>query len=121
MESGLLDVSAEFSVGAATEEVGLTLRGIAVTFDAQSGLLKCGDRSAPLKPVKGMIKLRLLLDCVSLEIFANEGRVYMPMAILPKEEERAVAVFAKGGDVRLTSLTVNTLKSAWDNDTGTKP
>jgi fructan beta-fructosidase len=83
--------------------------------------LKCADRSAPLKPVTGTIKLRFLLDRVSLEIFANEGRVYMPMAILPKDEERAVAVFAKGDDVRLTSLTVNTLKSAWENDTGAKP
>jgi sucrose-6-phosphate hydrolase SacC (GH32 family) len=117
----LLDISAEFSVGAATEEVGLLLRGIAVTFDAMSGLLKCADRTAPLKPVNGTIKVRLLLDRVSLEIFANDGRVYMPMAILPKEEERAVAVFAKGADVRLTALTVSTLKSAWENETGAKP
>ena len=121
VEAGLLDISAEFSVGVATEEVGLMLRGVAVTFDAKSGLLKCADRTAPLKPVNGTIKLRLLLDRVSLEIFANEGRIYMPMAILPKDEERAVTVFAKGGDVRLTVLTVHTLKSAWENDTGAKP
>ena len=117
----LLDISAEFSVGAATEEVGLMIRDIAVTFDAKGGLLKCADRTAPLKPVNGTIKLRLLLDRVSLEIFANDGRTYMPMAILPKEEERAVAVFAKGAGVRLTALTVHTLKSAWENDTGAKP
>ena len=121
VEGGLLDISAEFCVGAATDEVGLKLRGVAVTFDAKSGLLKCADRTAPLKPINGTIKLRLLLDRVSLEIFANEGHVYMPMAILPKDEERAVAVFAKGDDVRLTALTVHTLKSAWENDTGTKP
>ena len=121
VEAGLLDISAEFSIGVATEEVGLTLRGVAVTFDAKSGLLKCADRTAPLKPVNGTIKLRLLLDRVSLEIFANEGRVYMPMAILPKDEERAVAVFAKGDDARLKSLTVTTLKSAWENSTGTNP
>jgi fructan beta-fructosidase len=121
VEAGLLDISAEFSVGAATEEVGLKVRGVDITFDAKNGLLKCADRTAPLKPVNGTIKFRLLLDRVSLEIFANEGRVYMPMAMLPKDEERAVAVFAKGDGVRLTALTVHTLKSAWEHDTGTKP
>ncbi|MEI7946074.1 MAG: glycoside hydrolase family 32 protein [bacterium] len=116
VDAELLDLSAEFAVSADTEEVGINLRGVAVTFDAKAGLLKCLNTKAPLKPVNGTIKLRLLLDRVSIEIFANAGRVYMPMAIipLPKDENRSVAVFVKGANGRLTSLTVNTLKSAWE-------
>ena len=113
VEGDLFDLSAEFVTGAATEEVGLTLRGVAVTFDAKTQQLVCGERSAPLKPVAGKIKLRVLVDRVSLEIFANDGRVYMPMAVNPKDADRSIAVFAKGIGTQLTELTVNTLKSAW--------
>ena len=115
VEGDMFDISAEFVIGADTEELGLKIRGVPVTFSAKARVLGCGDRSASLKPEGGKIKLRLLVDRVSIEIFANKGRVYMPMAILPKDENRSIAVFAKGGGVKLTTLTVNTLKSAWDS------
>ncbi len=110
----LFDISAAFVAGADTEELGLKIRGVPVAFNVKANLLSCGDRSAPLKPEGGKVSLRLLVDRVSLEIFANDGRVYMPMAIIPKDGDRSIALFAKGGGVKLTALTVHTLKPAWD-------
>jgi sucrose-6-phosphate hydrolase SacC (GH32 family) len=110
----LFDIAAEFAIGAQTEDVGLKIRGVPVAFDAKASQLVCGDRIAPLKPVDGRIRLRLLVDRVSIEIFANDGRVYMPMAIIPKDEDRSIAVFAKGAGTSVTALTVRTLKSAWE-------
>lgn len=114
VEGDLFDISAEFAVGSVTEQVGLNIRGVAVAFNAKTNQLTCDDRSAPLKPVAGRIQLRFLVDRTSIEIFANHGRVYMPMAVNPKGAERFIAVFAKGADARLTVLTVHTLKSAWE-------
>ena len=108
------DISAEFMVGAATEEVGMKIRGVPVAFNAKTQQLLCADRSAPLSPAAGKIKLRILVDRVSIEIFANDGLVYMPMAVLPEDEERSLAVFAKGGGAKLTVLTLHSMKSAWE-------
>ena len=114
VEGDLFDISAAFTIGPETEALGFKIRGVSVTFNAKANQLVCCDRMARLKTVGGKIKLRLLVDRVSIEIFANDGRIYMPMAILPKDEDRSIAVFAKGGGVTLTALTVNTLKSAWN-------
>ena len=110
----LFDISAEFVTGADTEELGLMIRGVPVTFNAKAKLLSCGDRSAILKPEGGKVRLRLLVDRVSIEIFANDGRVYMPMAVIPKDDDHSIAVFAKGTGAKVIALTVHTLKSAWD-------
>ena len=117
VEGDLFDLTAAFALGAQTEEVGLTLRGVPITYNARTQQLTCGDRTAALQPAAGTIKLRCLVDRTSIEIFANDGRVYMPMAVIPKDEDRSLAVFAKGGDAKLTELTVHTLKSAWDSET----
>jgi fructan beta-fructosidase len=122
-EGDLFDITGEFAVGAGSEEVGFKVRGVPITYDVKAGQLTCapslasvataGDRTAPLQPVAGKIKIRFLLDRASIEIFANDGRVYMPMAVVPKDSERSIAVFAKGEDAKVTGLTVHALKSAW--------
>ena len=109
----LFDLSAEFAVGVDAGEVGLKIRGVPVTFNSKTAQLICADRTAPLKPVAGKIKLRVLVDRVSIEIFANDGRIYMPMTANPPDAERSIAVFGAGDDAKLAALTVNTLKSAW--------
>ena len=114
VDGDLFDISAEFAIGAETERVGFNIRGVPVTFNAKTNQLTCDDRTAPLKPVAGKIKLRFLVDRTSIEIFANAGRVYMPMAANPKDEERSIAVFAKGAGAKVTALTVNALRSAWE-------
>jgi fructan beta-fructosidase len=76
--------------------------------------LICGKNEAKLKPVDGKIQLRLLVDKVSIEIFANNGRVYMPMRALPTGTAKGLQVFTKGGKTKLNSLKVREVKSIWD-------
>jgi len=109
----LFDISAEFAIGPQSEVVGIKVRGVPVTYNVRAGKLTCADRTAPLKPVDGKVSLRLLVDRTSIEIFANDGRIYMPMAVIPDDANHSMAVFAKGAGARVTTLTVNALKSAW--------
>lgn len=113
LDGELLDISAEFSPGPETETLGFSIRGVQVVYQVKSNQLLCADRSAFLKMESGKIKLRLLVDRVSIEIFANEGLVYMPMAVLPKAEEKSVIVFSKGGATQAVSVTAHSLKSIW--------
>ena len=108
----LLDLAADLSCGEAVA-VGFNLRGININYDVKKQELSCLDRKAPLKMVDGKIRLRLLVDRASVDIFGNDGRLYMPMASRLSETNRSWDIYARGGLARINSLEVNELKSAW--------
>jgi sucrose-6-phosphate hydrolase SacC (GH32 family) len=82
-------------------------------YDVAAGKLSCLDKTASLSPVDGVIRLELLVDRTSIEIFANDGQVYMPMGVIHPEDNKSVRVLAEGGPVKVESLDVHLLKSAW--------
>jgi fructan beta-fructosidase len=109
----LFDIQAEFRFGTAGE-VGLAVRGIPIRYDVEKRELECAGRKAPLDPVEGCIRLRLVVDRTSIEIFANDGRIYMPMFLDLAGNAKTLSAFAKGGVAHMQSLTVHELKSAWE-------
>ncbi|MBI5387929.1 MAG: GH32 C-terminal domain-containing protein [Verrucomicrobia bacterium] len=109
----LLDLTAELVVGNAAE-LGFKLRGVPVVFDAIQQELSCRGKKAPLKPVDGRIRLRLLVDRTSIDIFGHDGRLYMPMGTIVPEDNRTLEIYAKGGDARINALEIHELKSAWE-------
>jgi fructan beta-fructosidase len=111
----LFDVSAEFEPDGA-EAFGLTVRGVPVTYDVKKQEFSCGQKTAPLRPVDGRVRLRLLVDRGSIEVFGNDGRVALSVGVHPAERERSLTAFTRGGGTRLRSLEVFELKSAWADD-----
>ena len=61
---------------------------------------RCKDSSAPLKIVDGRIQLEMLVDRLSIEIFGNHGRVYMPMGSVLDVDNKTVQVTAGVGRQR---------------------
>ena len=112
VEGELFDIDAQFDVGDA-DEFGFLINGFPVKYNVDKNELSCGRPKTELKPVDGKIRLRILVDRASIEIFANEGRVYMPMRAIPQPDERGLEVFTKGGSTKINSLTVHELKSIW--------
>jgi sucrose-6-phosphate hydrolase SacC (GH32 family) len=112
LSGDLFDTEAEIEPGEA-KEFGFTVRGTKVIYSVADKKLSCLGKSADLAPVNQRIRLRLLVDRTSLELFANEGRVVFSSCFLPRPDERALAFFAVGGPAKLTSLHVHELKSAW--------
>ncbi len=112
LSGGLFDIRARISAGDA-DTCGFRLGGCAVVYDRRKGELRCGKNTAPLTPLDGEIALQLLVDRLSVEIFANGGRVYMPMSHTFEDLEVPVEVFAEGGACTFTELSVFELKSAW--------
>lgn len=108
----LFDIRAEFEVGDATA-FGFSIRGIPVVYTVAAGELECRKRKAPLKPENGGIRLQILVDRTSIEIYGNDGRIYMPIGVIPADDNRSLEIFSRGGSTKVDSLEVYELRSAW--------
>jgi sucrose-6-phosphate hydrolase SacC (GH32 family) len=94
------------------------IRGVPIVYNAARQELSCKGKTAPLKPIRGTIRLEILVDRTSVEIFGNGGRIYMPLAALPADEVGAnnhspLQLLATEGNARIQSLEVYRLRSAW--------
>lgn len=108
----LFDIQVEFVPGDAAE-FGFIIRGIPVVYDVNAQQIACMDCKAPLKTQNGKISLRILVDRTSIEIFGNNGRIYMPIGAIPPDENKSLGIFSKGGTARAGSLVINELRSVW--------
>jgi len=109
----LFDVEVEFEPAANTETI-FDLRGEKVVYNAQSQTLSCGNVRTSLKSERGVIRLRILLDRTSIEVFGNDGRVYIPRCIIPRDDNRSLSASCRNGEVKVRFLRVHELKSAWE-------
>lgn len=65
-----------------------------------------GTESAPMEPRDdGTIRLRVLIDRSSVEIYANGGRRVMTHVLFPDWDSTGVSAFAEGGAAELESFT----------------
>jgi fructan beta-fructosidase len=109
----LLDINAVLESRGA-EKFGLIARGIPITYDARKQTVSCGNHTAPLGLYKGVVlKLRVLVDRGSIEVFAGEGRVAIIAGAVPSPENTTVELFSHGGDVAVCQFRVAVLDSAW--------
>jgi fructan beta-fructosidase len=65
-----------------------------------------GVQTAPLKATNGKIKLRILVDRSSVEVFGGSGEATITDQIFPDPASRGVQVFAENGSVKLDKATV---------------
>jgi len=129
VKGNLFDIAAEIELGNA-EEVGFEISGFRVSYNVEEKRLTAGnieerrrsddeedeedgDGDAPLAPVDGKISLRILVDRASVEIFANEGRIYMPMQHVRDLSNKSLKIYAKGGSAHIEELTIHEIKSIW--------
>ena len=106
-----VEIRAEFDMASAAAIV-LNIRGIEIVLDGRE--LRCKDLKMPLRPVEGKVRVQILVDRTSIEIFANDGLGYMPLPAIPKDNDRQLAVFARGGAAKLIALEAFELRSAWE-------
>ena len=109
----LQDVFMVAEPGKATE-IALTVRGIPVVYDVAKGELAVNGHRTALPVRDGKIDLRILVDRTVFEVFADNGRVYIPMPVIPKADDRTVGVSVKGAAVAFPVLEVHEMKSIWE-------
>ena len=120
------DENGDDSESAGARGFTIEVQGHSVEYDAEAQTLSCLGKTAALRTIDGRVSLQLLIDRTSLEIFANRGEVSMSFCFLPAAANHRLALKAAGGSVRggvhrsvhggvrIVSLAVHELRSAWE-------
>ena len=82
-----------------------------------------GRQTAPLATTTagGRVRLRVLVDWSSVEVFADGGRTVVTDQLFPAPASDGVQLFATGGTARLVSLEAWPLRSAWRGAAPARP
>jgi len=76
--------------------------------------------AAPLSLNNGRVKLHVLVDWSSVEVFANDGVRVLTHRIFPDSQSTNVSLFASGGRARLVQLDAWALRSIWPEGGATR-
>jgi sucrose-6-phosphate hydrolase SacC (GH32 family) len=108
----LFDIRMEIDpVNAST--IDIDIRGEKVRYDHKKNTLTCLGRTVPLTPENGRIKLQILVDRTSLEVFGNDGLVVLTSCFLPADENKNISLTTGSGAAKVISAHVYTLHSIW--------
>lgn len=96
------------------KQVTVNVRGVPITYNTVSQELLADGVKAPAPLINGKLNLIIYADRTGLEIFANNGLLFMPVNINLPENNRSLSLSVNGGKVKVNNLTVYELKSIWD-------
>lgn len=119
----LVDMTIEFEPGTATSVV-FDLPGVQVVYDsatATTSYTGVNDDGAShvqtlfpeLKPRDGRVRLRFLVDRISLEAYSFDGDDFRAVYTSPKTASETHSIHAIGGTAHVDELTINRLRSIW--------
>jgi fructan beta-fructosidase len=115
----LLDINADLEADGA-DSVELVVRGLPITCDLQRGMIRAQGVTNALPVVKGRVRLRVLADRTSFEIFGNDGALFMPVPVDASRPGTSTSppllVKATGRSPRIRALIVTELKPAWNEN-----
>jgi len=113
------DIAMELDLAkSSASEIVLNARGNTVRYLVKEGAMEsCGVRTA-LKPRLDRIRIRVLVDRMSIEAFGNDGTVSITNVAAPGAAKTPLSLEAIGGSAFLASVNVHRLRSIWENRPG---
>ena len=117
----LLDVHLEVEPRGASD-LGFMTDALKVRYYVDEGVLAAGRHNrqfnnAALKLQNGQLKLRLLIDRSSMEVFGNDGRVSLSFnyngSSSAEKGDANIRFFTNGGKALIKSLKIYELRSIW--------
>jgi fructan beta-fructosidase len=112
IEAELIDASIEFDPKK-TGALEWNLRGLKLGYDPTKQQFLYKDTPLAAPAVGGKVKLRVLVDRGSIELFANDGAAVATHYALPDPKNRSIRLSGKGN----VSLMINELESSWPEQT----
>ncbi|HEX5025676.1 MAG TPA: glycoside hydrolase family 32 protein [Agriterribacter sp.] len=119
LQGDALDIHAVIEPGNG-EEFGFVVRkgnyetsGTPVRYDVKNRKLIVLGKSVDLEPVDGKVEVRILVDRASIEVFANGGKISLSSCFIPVYTFNDMEFYCKGGEVKVESMDIYKLKSAW--------
>ncbi len=80
--------------------------GTEIRFDATKNKLSCLGQTMNLDPEDGKIKLEVLVDRSSVEIFANDGKAVMSSCFTPEPGADDLVLYNTGGELFIEKLEI---------------
>jgi len=113
LDGQLWDIDAVIEPGdAATVE--LDIRGTTIRYDAGTATLSCLGKSVQRRKAAAPLRLRVLVDRTSIEVFVDGGRYVMSFCFVPDPGNRRLSLTASAGTAMLRSVSIWELKSIWN-------
>ena len=72
-----------------------------------------GRHEAPTRVIDGQVKLDLIVDRSSIEVFIQDGEAVISDRIFPSSQEPVIEVFAGDPSATVTEVRVQRQKSIW--------
>jgi len=110
IKTELIDASIEFDPKQ-TGDLEWILRGLKVSYVVDKKFFVYQGRRLSAPEVDGKVKLRVLVDRGSIELFANDGAAVSTHFALPDPQNRSISLSGKGS--AKVSMVINELKSSW--------
>ncbi len=89
----------------------LSLYGMEIEYSKEKGILRCQDKEAPVSGINGIVDLRIVIDTVYAEIFAEEGSVFMGMTYIQDSALNTLTV--KSDNAVIERLTLSDMGKFW--------
>ena len=108
IKAELMDLSIEFEP---KDSLKLTVRGLDI-YNPNNEFFEYGKSKLPAPMMDGKVKLRVLLDRSSLELFANDGASVASFFAIPQPDNMRISM-SGGKGTKINSLKIHSLKSIW--------
>ena len=92
----------------------MMIRGHQLQYDVAAKKFTYKGKDIPAEPVNGRLKIEILVDRTSMELFVNDGLASASFCFLPEAWDVPLEFYAHNGGVRLNPLVVRELNSTWD-------
>ncbi len=102
-----------------SDAFGLMLRnntkvpGTEILYNVKRGTLTILGSTIPLLPENNKIKLDILLDRCSIEVYANNGKAVATSNFTPDPKAKDLILFTNGGELGIDKLDVFEVESVW--------
>ena len=105
VKSRFIDIRIELTPSDA-EELKFIINGRQITYHVEDKLLISEEQKAPLIPMNDKINLRILVDVMSVEVFGNDGRIYMPLQTDSEGIGIANSLKVEGGSMGIDNIKI---------------
>lgn len=108
IEADLFDMTLRISID---QPIQFKIKGIELSWTPQKKYLECLGRKALLNTKCDTLNCRIIVDKTSIEIFTDNGLVYLPFGIIINSEEVPFSVYNQSA---IFDISFNYLKSVWE-------
>jgi fructan beta-fructosidase len=120
LQGELYHIISEFMISENSDvEFGFNLRGFEIMYNTQNNMLTAhrptdnAVSEVKLLPENGKIRLEILLDRASIEVYANNGLIPMAFFYIPEDRNAKLSLVSNDGNIVLNSMDVYELESIW--------